>query len=120
MFNWTSLDHFADEGSEAAARQQENTHGKLEPFVFIPDTGKQDADFERLGIKKPTLEECNAVLNSMGYELHYKTGKERALECGVTEKEWDATEKEVNKILKNGKALERWEEREKEIEIDSR
>ncbi len=53
MFQWTSLSHFYDSGDRSAAdRQARDTHGKLTPFVFIRDTGKQDKDFERLGIKK--------------------------------------------------------------------
>lgn len=54
------------------ADQHKNVHGKLEPFVFIKDTGAQDDDLERLGIKKPDIAEIEEVLTDMGYSIEYK------------------------------------------------
>lgn len=73
MFQWTALDHFRRD--DAAAAQHKNVFGKLEPFVFIRDSGRQDADFKRLGIIKPSISECKKLLSDMGYELIYKTGR---------------------------------------------
>lgn len=70
MFCWTSLGHFLKD--DDAASQHKNVHGNLEDFVFLLDTGKQDADFERLGIIKPTLAESKAILQRMGYNLKIK------------------------------------------------
>lgn len=68
QFHWTTIDHFTS--------QNKTYDGRLERFVFIPDSGKQDRDFERLGIKKPTLEEMDDILRSRGYALVFlKNGK---------------------------------------------
>lgn len=105
FFMWTALSHFYDSGDRSAAdRQQRNVHGKLEPFVFIKDTGKQDKDFERLGIKKPTISEMQKLLNDMGYELKYQGTKERLIEEGVvTAAEFEETEKYIAETLRNKK-----------------
>lgn len=58
-FFWTTIDHFI--------RQNDIYDGRLESFVFIKDNGKQDKDFERLGIKKPTRDEQSRILRDMGY-----------------------------------------------------
>lgn len=103
MFNWTSLDHFYDsKNASAADRQMRNVYGDLEPFVFIKDTGKQDKDFERLGIKKPNIYEIEDVLNSIGYKLQYK-GERPVLdrirdgESCITIEEFRQTEKQMRK-----------------------
>ena len=70
MFNWTSLEHFR-QNTDASA-QYKNTHGKLEPFRFLIDTGKQDDDFERLGIVKPTRHEMMDILEELGYQFTYR------------------------------------------------
>jgi len=68
MFQWTSLSHFYDSGDRSAAdRAQRDTQGNLEPFVFIMDTGKQDEDFKRLGIRKPYPDEMGDILRQLGY-----------------------------------------------------
>lgn len=64
MFQWTSIDHFI--------RQNDTYDKRLEDFVFIEDTGKQDKDFERLCIKKPGLKEIGDLLQSMGYVMTFK------------------------------------------------
>lgn len=109
MFQWTSLNHFIDSGDASAAdRQARNVHGKLEPFVFIPDTGKQDKDFKRLGIHKPDISEIETVLNDIGYKLEYK-GKKSTLqrirdrESCITEEEYKQTEQEIKDMIKNKK-----------------
>ena len=63
-FQWTTIDHFI--------RQNETYDNRLEDFKFICDTGKQDKDFERLGIKKPRLEEQSDLLQDMGYVMTWK------------------------------------------------
>ena len=60
-FQWTTLRHFV--------HQHDTYDGSLEDFAFIWDTGKQDKDFERLGIKKPTLPEQSELLHKMGYVM---------------------------------------------------
>lgn len=70
MFQWTSLEHFRRD--DMGADQHKNVHGKLEPFVFIQDTGAQDDDLERLGINKPDIAEIEEVLTDMGYAIEYK------------------------------------------------
>lgn len=96
MFQWTTLDHFAESGADKASNQVKDVHGKLTPFVFVVDTGKQDDDFNRLGIKKPTIDESREVLRSIGYELTYKSTKQRLIDEGlITEQEWAQTEKEL-------------------------
>lgn len=75
MFMWTTIDHFKQKDTEKrsdAIRQQKGTNGKLQPFVFIRDTGKQDADFERLGIHKPDIAEIKRIMSELGYEVIYK------------------------------------------------
>ena len=67
MFQWTSLTHFVTQNDTYDAR--------LEDFVFIYDTGRQDQDFKRLGIQKPELNEMKELLESMGYQLVYKGQK---------------------------------------------
>ena len=89
LMQWTSLDKFANKGNAEATAQMENVHGELEPFIFIRDTGKQDKDFERLGIQKPSIDECPRLLESMGYQFKYKSGKDL-----FTDKEWREAEKE--------------------------
>jgi len=69
MFQWTSVKHFV--------RQNDTYDGRLEDFLFIWDSGKQDKDFERLGLKKPSLKEQTEVLHEMGYVMTFgnrKTG----------------------------------------------
>lgn len=61
---WTSIKHFV--------HQNDTYDGRLEDFEFIRDTGKQDKDFNRLGIKKPTLKEEGDLLQKMGYVLVLK------------------------------------------------
>lgn len=61
MFQWTTLRHFV--------HQNDQYDGRREDFEFIWDTGKQDKDFERLGIQKPTLKESSEILNKMGYVM---------------------------------------------------
>lgn len=95
MFQWTSLEHFRRD--DAGADQHKNVHGKLEPFVFIPDTGKQDADFERLGISKPSRKEMQDVLLQLGYEMKYQGSKERLLDIGLTEEDFKETERTLKK-----------------------
>ena len=75
MFNCTSLSHFYDSNNRSVAdRQARDTHGKLTPFVFLRDTGKQDKDFERLGIHKPDIDEISNILRKHGYEIKYQNG----------------------------------------------
>lgn len=102
MFQWTSLSHFRDTGDRSAAdRQARDTHGKLTPFVFIRDTGKQDKDFERLGIHKPDIYQIEKILKGLGYQLTYKSSKERLIESGLaSEKEFAETEKYVANYLR--------------------
>ena len=69
MFQWTSMSHFVS--GDAAAKEHEDVHGNLPGFKFVHDTGKQDADFERLGIKKPTLKEMCELLRSWGYLFEF-------------------------------------------------
>lgn len=59
MFMFTRLDHFI--------RRDYSYGDEHEDFLFIYDNGKQDRDFERLGIIKPTLKERAELLESMGY-----------------------------------------------------
>lgn len=100
MFQWTTLDHFAR--NDSAAAQHKNVHGKLEPFVFIRDTGKQDRDFARLGIHKPTLQECSDLLKFMGYELKFKGSKERLIEKALcTTEDFQRTEEMLNEKLRS-------------------
>ena len=101
MFNWTSLKHFDGRGGTESAEQQfRNVHQKLEPFVFIRDTGKQDADFERLGIDKPDIKEIEQILESIGYRMEYKGEQstkdriEKGESC-LTFKELEQTRKEL-------------------------
>lgn len=92
MFQWTSLEHFRR--NDAAAKEHQNVYGDLEPFVFIQDIGKQDRDFDRLGIKKPTIREMQGILKELGYELKYKTTKQRLIDEGLlTEKDFEETER---------------------------
>lgn len=77
MFNWTSLSHFANDDSGAA--QHKDVHGTLKPFVFIFDTGKQDADFERLGIIKPYPSEISDILRRLGYRMTYQNAEQEKL-----------------------------------------
>lgn len=101
MFQWTSLDKFAKDGAGCASNQQKNVNGKLVPFVFIQDIGKQDDDFDRLRIKKPTIEESREILKSIGYELSFKTTKQRLIEEKlVTKEEYAQTEKDVADYIK--------------------
>ena len=106
MFNWTSLDHFYDsKNASKADRQMRNVHGDLEPFVFIRDTGKQDKDFERLGIHKPDIYEIKKVLRSIGYEMEYK-GIRSEIRDGnsvITMEELEKTEKEINDWIQKRK-----------------
>jgi hypothetical protein len=75
-FQWTSLSHFVDSNDRSAAdRQYRDTHGNLTPFIFLADTGKQDKDLERLGIKKPSLKEICELLRTMGFCLQYGGGQ---------------------------------------------
>lgn len=60
---WTTIRHFV--------HQNDTYDGRLKDFVFIFDTGKQDKDFERLGIKKPTLKEQTDILHKMGYVMAF-------------------------------------------------
>lgn len=77
MFQWTSLSHFYDSGDRSAAdRTMRDTQGKLEPFVFVYDTGKQDPDFKRLGIQKPGLKEMCDLLRSLGYCFEFADHKQ--------------------------------------------
>ena len=64
MFQWTTIDHFV--------RQNDQYDKRLEDFVFIWDSGKQDKDFDRLGIRKPTLKEQTEVLHRLGYVMTWK------------------------------------------------
>ena len=59
MFQWTTIRHFA--------HQNDQYDGRIEDFLFIFDTGKQDKDFERLGIDKPTLAEQFELISRLGY-----------------------------------------------------
>lgn len=59
MMMWTTIRHFI--------HQNDTYDGRLEKFVFVKDTGKQDKDFERLGIRKPTRHEITEILHNMGY-----------------------------------------------------
>lgn len=106
MFNWTSLEHFYDsKDASKADRQMRNVHGDLEPFVFIRDTGKQDKDFERLGIHKPGIWEVENILRSIGYRMEYK-GIRSEIEAGnsvLTEEDLEQTEKEIRDIIKRRK-----------------
>ncbi len=72
---WTSMDHFIQD--DAGAKQHKDVHGKLTPFKFIYDTGKQDKDFERLGIDKPGIKEISELLQSMGYLMEFEGNYER-------------------------------------------
>lgn len=63
-FQWTTIDHFI--------HQNDTYDGRLEDFVFIRDTGKQDKDLERLGIKKPSIKEMGEILRGMGYLITFK------------------------------------------------
>ena len=67
---WTSIKKYAEHNNHLG----DNKHAdrKKEPFVFIKDTGKQDKDFERLGIHKPSIEECKKILDYFDYEFVYK------------------------------------------------
>lgn len=69
MFQWTSMSHFVN--GDAASAQHQDVHGNLPGFKFVRDTGKQDADFERLGIKKPKLKEMCELLRSWGYLFEF-------------------------------------------------
>ena len=79
MMMWTSMEHFTM--NDAGAKQHQNVHGKLEPFKFIADTGKQDKDFERLGIQKPSITEIADLLRSMGYLMEFEGGYDRYQRC---------------------------------------
>lgn len=68
-FMWTALSHFFND--DEAAQQNKTTQGKLMPFVFIRDTGKQDKDFERLGIVKPSIKEVSETLEQAGYFISF-------------------------------------------------
>ena len=61
MFQWTTIRHFVS--------MNDTYDGRLNDFEFIWDTGKQDKDFERLGIKKPSLKEQCELLHKMGYVM---------------------------------------------------
>lgn len=75
MMMWTSMEHFAQD--DAGAQQHKDTHGKLTPFKFIYDTGKQDKDFQRLGIHKPGIKEISELLRSMGYLMEFEGNYDR-------------------------------------------
>ena len=106
MFNWTSLEHFYDsKDASKADRQMRNVYGDLEPFVFIYDTGKQDKDFERLGIHKPNIWEIEDVLRSIGYRMEYK-GIKSEIESGnsvLTKEDLEQTEREIRDMIKRRK-----------------
>ena len=76
MMMWTSMEHFRRD--DAGAKQHKDVHGKLTPFKFIYDTGKQDKDFQRLGIKKPGIKEISELLRSMGYLMEFEGGYDRS------------------------------------------
>lgn len=103
MFMWTYLWRFYDSSDRSAAdRQQRDTHGKLKPFKFIYDTGKQDEDFKRLGVKKPSIREIEKVLNSYGYQLEYERHKSPVERGVLTQEEFAAAEKQVEETIKSG------------------
>lgn len=95
MFMWTSLEHFRRDDDGAA--QHKNVHGVLEPFVFKFDTGKQDKDFERLGIKKPDIWEMKNILESLGYSMKYESSRDKLKECGITDKDFKETDDMLRK-----------------------
>lgn len=64
MFQWTSILHFV--------HQNDTYDGRLEDFVFIKDSGRQDKDFARLGIRKPTISEQCDILRKLGYVMKMK------------------------------------------------
>ena len=80
MMMWTSMDHFIQD--DAGAKQHKDVHGKLTPFKFIYDTGKQDKDFKRLGIDKPNIKEISKLLRSMGYLMEFEGNYERRKKGG--------------------------------------
>lgn len=59
MFQWTTIRHFV--------HQNDQYDKRLEDFLFIFDTGKQNKDFKRLGIEKPTLAEQFDLIRRLGY-----------------------------------------------------
>lgn len=59
IFMWTTLHHFF--------HQNDTYDGRREKFVFVKDSGKQDKDFERLGIIKPSWSEVCNIVNDLGY-----------------------------------------------------
>ena len=63
LFMWTTIDHYIRNDDEYAGNKPE--------FVFIKDSGKQDADFARLGIRKLTQSEQKEIIERIGYK--YKT-----------------------------------------------
>lgn len=77
MFNWTSLSHFTKD--DDGAKQHKDVHGTLKPFVFLFDTGKQDADFQRLGITKPYPSEVSDILRHLGYRMTYQNAEQEKL-----------------------------------------
>ena len=95
MFMWTSLEHFRKD--DAGAKQHKNVHGELEPFVFKFDTGKQDKDFERLGIKKPDIWEMENILNDLGYKMKYENSRDKLKECGMTDEDFKAGDEMLRK-----------------------
>ena len=58
-FQWTTIDHFA--------HMNDTYDGRRPSFEFIKDTGKQDGDFARLGIRKPGKSVIFDMLFDMGY-----------------------------------------------------
>ena len=72
MFQWTSMRHFVT--NDAAAKEWCDVRGDLPGFKFLYDTGKQDRDFERLGIHKPSIKEMGDFLRSIGYCFEYSGG----------------------------------------------
>ena len=74
IFMWTTIAHFIRKDDTYGDSKHVGT--ELPRFLFLADTGKQDKDFERLGIKKPSFIECEEIIRSIGYQIDYTYKRE--------------------------------------------
>lgn len=69
FFMWTSIDHFIRKDDVYGDTKHSGT--ERPKFLFLHDTGKQDKDFERLGIKKPSFIQSEEIIKAIGYDIDY-------------------------------------------------
>lgn len=74
FFMWTTIDHFVRKDDAYGETKHAGT--ERPKFVFLADTGKQDRDFERLNIQKPTYKQCAEIIHRLGYQIDYTYKRE--------------------------------------------